>query len=765
MSHAERERGFASYLKHISWNGLGVFLLNNTIVSLMAIHFGASNLELGYINAAFHVTGIVSLAVPRLFRGRRIVRVFGWAWMGRGLVALGYGLLFFMSGSVARITIVLIFTGFSAVRAVGVSVAHAVQRDVMRDREVGGGVVRANIRLSYAQFAAQLLSFGLLSLSFFSGLTGLITISYIGVVMNTVASAYLLRIPGRSVVEGARGDRAFRTALSTLKNRHQLIPMLVHCFGMGLYVLFAFQVVFVRRVLGVPDSMAVLFALAGAIAAILANMGLKPFADSIGEKPLLIIVNAGLVVSAAIWALIPPGLSLYVYYALGFFAYFFLRSLLTLKSAALVKAIPEGNRIAYTATVNVALGIVALLVGLAGGGLADFSSRIPHAVVHQYSLTFLFTALLAGVVTVLSFNLPRGRNLSLRETADIVFSMRNLRAFLDANQLDLAADPAHRESLLLSLERSATPIATKRLRDRLRGPSVAEKERVLRILFRTPRGELLEDIVREALDPAGYVRRDALFALGAYRNSRAESVLRGVVRECVGVDGVGVGGECVGVECVGGEEPRAGNVEDAAVALKSLARHGCDDLLPVIRVLLERSPGQLSPRAELDLALAEALLDPRGAQLETLFERAFARESAGFAVTRLVVALDRVSTGAGVQEYLRTEANTPGRGFTDLLEDAAEFELILGNREYLTELVRREDYTVFGTWIRDVLSLHAAPPLTEWKRLLARSVARVEPPAGLERIGCLCGLYVLHMILDPASGTVEECRRQDQRHR
>lgn len=731
LSAAERERGFAAFLRHITWNGLGVFLLNNTVVSLMAIHFGASNLELGYINAAFHVTGIVSLLVPRLFRGRRIASVFAWAWMTRGFVALLYGVLLLLSGPVARLTIILIFTGFCLARAVGVAVAHAVQRDVMRDRDLGGSMVRVNLRLGYAQFGTQLLSFGLLSLALFEGLPGLITIAYIGVVMNTVSSLYLLKIPGRAIVEETQGERTTSAVLRIFRHRNELVPILVHCLGMGLYVLFAFQVVFLRRVLGVPDSMAILFTLAGAVAGILANFGLKPFADSLGEKPLLVIVNAALAACALGWALVPATLPTPLYYALGFCTFFFLRSLLTLKATALVKAIPERNRVVYTATANVTLGVVALIVGVVGGVLADLVFHISWTTGHQYTLTFLFAAIVAVVAAVLSTRLPRGRSLTLREAADIVFSVRNLRAFLDANQLDFTVDPAVRESILLSLERSTTTLATRRLRERLRGPSVAERERVLRILFRTPRPALLEDILSEAGDPAGYTRRDAIFALGAYHHEGAEAALRSIV--------------------VSGEP-----VEETAIALKSLARHGCADILPLVRRYLAGEPESLPPRSELDLAVAESILDPRGEQLEHLFHDAFARHSSRFAVTRLVIALDRIGLRPSVQEYLRAEVRSPGRGFSELFEDASEFEVILRQREFLDELVRREDFLPFWEWIHDALSGFssaagggtAGGTIPEWAGRLARSVrAVVAPPVAAMRPGTLCALYVLYHTL------------------
>lgn len=728
LSAAEREAGLASFMRHITWNGLGVFLLNNTVVSLMAIHFAATNLELGYINAAFHVTGLVSLLVPRLFRGRRIVTLFGWAWIIRGFVAVGYGLLLFLSGPRARLAILILFTAFSVSRAVGVSVAHAVQREVMRDREMGSTIVNLNQRLGYSQLAAQLLGFLLLSVGFFSGIHGLVVIAYLGVIMNTVASIHILRIPGRSVVEAGRGEDPFGAFLSAMRHRNRGIPMVVHCLGMGVNVLLAFQVVFMRRVLLVPNSMAVLFTLLGAAGAIVSSMVLRPFADEVGEKPLLIISCGGVVVCSLVWTFIPTTLAMPLYYLLGFCTFFFLRALMTLKGTALIRAIPERNAVGYTSAGNMLLGAVALVMGLAGGALADITpgagagmvagSPAGTGMLHQYSYTFLFTGAMALATMVFSAALPRGRSLSLMETGRIMLSLRNLRAFIDGNQLNLTVDPAQRESILLSLERSPTPIATSRLAQRLRSPSVAEKERVLRILFRSPREELFPEILAEAEDPGSYTRREAIFTLGAYPREESRALLRRILQEA----------------------DYHTTDEQTAVVLKSLARLECRDTLQEIR---RRRDHHLSPREELDLAVAEALLDPPGPQGQQVFQRIYARNSRRYAATLLLITLDALDCNPGLRGYLARETSSPGLGYRDLIEDAAEYRVIQTRRSALMELVDRQDYQ--GVW-HEVAAImeHITEGDTGLENVRRSVGAAGPPPAEVAPVCSLAALYVLY---------------------
>jgi len=324
-----------------------------------------------------------------------------------------------------------------------------------------------------------------------------------------------------------------------------------------------------------------------------------------------------------------------------------------------------------------------------------------------------------------------------------MLSVKNLRAFLDAYQLDFAADPARRDTLLLSLERSYTPVAMSHLRQRLNGPLVPEKERVLRTLFRSPRPELLEDIIREARDPANYTRRDAVFCLGAYDEPVAEEVLR----EIAGLpSGVSVGSS------VPEQRERDPDIEVVAIALKSLARHGVSDILPTIRELLNN---RLPTRATLDLSVAEAILDPEGEQLAELFQRAFRHGSERFATTKLMIAFDRLEFNPSIEFYLRSEVRSPGRGFDDLIEDASEFTVVYAQRAQLARWVSIEEFQSVWHWVKEQLPGSLAH---RWAQNLSASLKTTEPPAALSRLAALSALYTLHRCLESNEVAREEAR-------
>lgn len=667
LSRSERDRGLAAYRRHILWNGLGVYLLNHTVASLLAIHFGASNLQLGYITSAFHIAGLAALLVPRLLAGKNIGRVYFGAWMLRGVICLGYGALFFLEGQVAVVTVMVVFTAFAVTRAVGIAMVHPVQRTIVHDREAGGVVVGINIRLSITQMLSQLLSFLLLSVQAFSGLLGLVGLTYIGATMNTVAASYLRRIPSRETVEYQPGRGVIPTVREALQKRSRAHALWIHWLSMAIVVLFGFHIPYLRRVVGMPDNLVFLYMLFGGVASIAAGVVLKPFADTFGDRPIVILASVSTIVLALVWTILPGELPYQFYYAMGFATFFLYKLLLIIQNSVFVKSIPEHERISYSAMAQFFTAAGALVVGLIGGGLADLPvMRAAPAGLHMFSLTYLLLVVIAGANLAFGLKMRERGSLSLKESTAILLSAKNLKAFLDIYQLESSEDPVKREATLLSLERSDTLVATGELSKRLRSPRVSDRERVLRSLYSYPRPELLGQVLDEAQDADSYTQRVAIFALGAYSDPSIAPVLR---------------------ELVANEEP----VETVAVALKSLARIGSrSELGTVQRFLSGRS---LPVPAELDLVVALSIMDESGGWLANVFTIAARHPTQRYKQAVYGIAARSVEPDTGLYELLYLENQEPGSGFRELLEEARHFAPIDRAREQLSRLYEEGRYT------------------------------------------------------------------------
>ena len=64
LTRQEREEGQKYFYRFSARNGVGFSFLGDTPVYLMAVHFGATNIQLGMISALIHASGIVLLFVP-----------------------------------------------------------------------------------------------------------------------------------------------------------------------------------------------------------------------------------------------------------------------------------------------------------------------------------------------------------------------------------------------------------------------------------------------------------------------------------------------------------------------------------------------------------------------------------------------------------------------------------------------------------------------------------------------------------------------------
>ncbi|NCC66188.1 MAG: MFS transporter, partial [Spirochaetia bacterium] len=95
------------------YNGVAYSLLGDTIVYLLAIHFGAGNIALGYISSAAFIAGIILPFVPQLFKGRNQIKVQSLVWVLRGVVCFGYLGLFFVTGNIAVLLLLLVYTLFN----------------------------------------------------------------------------------------------------------------------------------------------------------------------------------------------------------------------------------------------------------------------------------------------------------------------------------------------------------------------------------------------------------------------------------------------------------------------------------------------------------------------------------------------------------------------------------------------------------------------------------------------------------------------------
>lgn len=717
LSQAEREEGLKSYQKQSFWNGLGINFLNTPIISLLAITFGASNLELGYISSVFHFAGIILIFLPRLLNGARIKTVLFTGWLIRGLICFLYGVLFFLEGQAAVTWILVIYTLFAIARMVGVPMVQPIQRSLVGQREAGSIVVKLNMRLTMAQILSQVASFLLMSINFFSGLTGLVLLTWAGAVNNTISCLYVRKFPSRERVEYRKGRNIFILLAETLKHPVRGKVFIVRMFNMAAGILVTFAVAYLRRSVEMPTNMVFIYTLTGAVSALIATQALKPFVDTIGSRPLMVIASLFLAASAVGWSVLPTDLPWVIYYLVGFLIAFFLRFRLLLMSRLIIKTLPSKDRISYTAMLSFVSALVGVSVGLGGGALADFSEAASLSLPHIYTLTFLLSALFSLLGAITSLKVQDPGSLSIKETAAALLSVKTLRAYLDIYHLDVTDDRRKRESRILSLEQSDTQVATDGIRDQLKSPLPWDQERILRSLSSYPRQELLDEIIREAKDPFSYNRREAVFALGSYPGKKTEKAL---------------------LACSDDTNP-----EIAAAALRSLGRIGyATDLNRIYRII--EDPGVIG-RAEIDALRALMLMDKNDEYIRRIFSLAAPEKGRRFQQLVFILCARNYGLTPPLSDYFMQENQKKGTGFHALTREAREVPDFFSHQGDLREMYDRADYQNIWQWCTAELIKQPA----RGNHIKLRLAVTDSPPKEYTWANTMALVYFTYQLLKP----------------
>ena len=668
LSRREKQKGRRSYLLYTFVNGLGYSFLAETIIYLLAMNYGAGNMQLGYISSAVYLTGLVVFFVPLLFRDMKIIKLFFIAWLLRGAVSLAYGFAPLIGGEGAVWLIIGIYTLYCLLRNTAYPMNHILQGYITKPSERGRFSSQVITILYASMTLSRLFSFSTLTWFGSRELEGIFSLLILGIILNTAASLSITRIPVKQTIQGKSFREAFSSFRTYLTDPQHRTLILLYCSGMSLLVLFGFTVPFLRRILGVPSNLIFIFTTLNFAGVILSSRFIRPYLDRFGSKPLLIICNLVILFLSLFWVIAPAGLPLTAFFSLGVFSMAFLGLNRLLLDRLIINSIPGDDRIGFTGALAVVFSFYSLFIGMAGGYLADLSSLFRTEVLHEYSLTFLLMALASLANVILAVLLKEKGSLSAAQFLDLFIHPDKLKTIQRLEKLKNSNSSTQTEMILIELEADPTHLATKEIQTRMKQPGLRDKEMILRSLFSNPRPELEEDLISEALDPYSWWRQSAIFALGAYGSSRTKSTLRRIFRDS--------------------------NPYIKSVAAKSMARIGDFSCLDQIHELLDR--GNLEVRSSLNFIIALSMMEHDGAYWTRIFRLLKEIPSYRFQQSLLVIGSTRAGFKPSIEDYF-FELNLGVReGFQSLFEDLVDFGISDAEYKELEQLCREEDY--YGIW-------------------------------------------------------------------
>lgn len=676
LTQNERAQGARMLVWHSFYNGLGFGFLAETVIYLLALQFNPTNTQLGYISSAVHIAGLALFILPQLTHGINLRKVYFAAWISRGSVALTYFLTLFTTGQTAVYIILIGYTLFCVSRIVGVAMAEPVQQMLATSTTRGMLVSRFFLSFQIARLASQLVSFGLTSAELLNEHQRLLILIAMGIISNTIAAFYLRGIPYREKSRYRRGSNLLAIFLRTLKEREQILVVLVRCMTLSAAVLIGFMIPFLRVVAGLEQNMVFLFSLVGTLGMIASGFLLRPFVDTVGSKPLLTAAFIGQSVTLFVWMLLGEMSTIAFILLLGFGTTFLQAAVMQLVGRLVINTIPSRDKIGFTSMLNFITAIFAFGTGMLGGTLIDIGESLSWSWGSSYTLTFAAGVLLNLLALALVLYVKDSGSLRIKEAANILFSMRNLRTFLDIYNFHLTDNPVKRQAILTSINYSPAPQAEPELRTILNNPIAPDKEQVLTSLYTNPRPRLLDLIIREALNHQSPQQRHAIFALGAYPQDESRDALIRLYR--------------------------CKDALVAANAAKSLARIGSPQDPEELRTLLVQP--DLPTRATLNIMVALSAAEKEEIYLSGLFSLAGQDREQHHRQSVLALAAALEGFVPGLDRIYAWENSVAEDGLKVILEEAQSFVPFHDDAREIRDYLRRGEYSRTAAWCEGVLN-------------------------------------------------------------
>lgn len=669
LSAWERDKGQKLYFRHASFNGLNFPLMGDAVVYLLALAFDANNVQLGYLSSTLHIAGLVLPFVPFLFKGINIRKIFFVSWIFRGLVCLAYfSLIFVKSDSTGVYIILTAYTLFAVCRTLGMSAGEPIQKMINTPQSLGVFIVKLFSRFNITRLFAQILSFIVLSVRQLAGLTGLLILEGSGIFFNMMAALPLRKIPCRETMATGKGFSTYREIFASL-NKSRMQGIFLRWLSLLQIIVLGFVIAFLRRSVGLPANMIFMYSIIASSAVVFAMWLIKPFVERISSKSLLVLSSGASLVCFCLWALMPADISFWVIIPLTIFTHGAANLVFLFSSRVLLRTTPDDNRMEYFALVNFSSAVISLAGGIAAGVLADYSLRIEIAFMNDFSLTFLLGAAVAVLAGIVGFGINEVERLSVKETVQMLFSLRDLKAHFTVHQYSQEEDPDKRWILLRNISSSGTRIVTGEIKHILDNPFSSEKAEILKALFRHPRPELLDYILCEAQDRSSYTREEAVFALGAYPGKKTEQTLIPIL-----------------------DDP---DLRIRSSAAKSLGRIGCERPGLAARILSDMEKESAFIPALLNYGIALYHLDNEGKFLTRMFHFPL-RDRGAQSFYSLISALLKLTPP--LAELFQAENGKAGEGMQVFLENARELEPFLADQKKLLKFLKQDRFHEIGAW-------------------------------------------------------------------
>lgn len=418
------DQNFRIFANHQSVSALGYTFLTETVIYLMALHFGANNIQLGFISGTLYLAGIGLFLLPRFIEGHRLRRVYLLFWTLRGIICLTYLALPFLSGQTAVWLILITYTLFCLFRVFGMAAQQPLVKTLLKPETEGKQLSLLNLRFNLSSLISRGLSFALLSIPLLAGLPGYLLLIAIGILLNTGSAAVAASIKNEERIIFGESRSLLKHLSNGLKNEAARPALLMQWLFVAGSVFSAFVFPWLKQIALLSPGMIFLYSLAAGAGAIVGNFFLGTLIDRTGTRPLAFLVTVPGALLYLVWSFLPAELPAPILLLPGLLSGFLMSTGYNVTNRQIYGVLPEADRVGFSAMNAFVSAMTALGAGLAGGFLADLGKTFTLPAAHSYSWPLLAVTLSLSGAAVIALVSPAGKSLSIRNTARLMFNLR-----------------------------------------------------------------------------------------------------------------------------------------------------------------------------------------------------------------------------------------------------------------------------------------------------------------------------------------------------
>lgn len=519
LSEKERHIGRHHFALYEIWNGVSIGLLGDTLVYVLAVFFNANAFELGYISSALYITALVVPFLVPLLIGKNINRILTVSWYLRGFVCFGHLLLLFTSGHIAVVVLLVVYSLYAALRAVGMTMYDAVSKSITTIRNRGAFYAKANICYNFSTLITKLFAVVVMRFSPLSSLYTIVILQMIGIVGNTIASFEVSRVPCRIDFDYSKDNSLKEGIRIIFKDKEICKRVFIRFLQVTIIVMMGMNVPFMSTKLMLSDSSVVLFTVEAMLAYVLSGVVVQSLSDKMGSKPLLISSSFLFILASLCWTFFPLSFGALAFFVVGFFTSFSMQLVYLLSTKMTADVIPEKGAGSFTVVVNVGMAVFSLIGALLSGFMVNLGNNtalgsIPY-VINDYSICFFTCSVLSvGVLFISLFMKEKGA-----QDTKTLFSREGLQAVSTISRLENSVDPLRRRRLVMDLSENTALIAKDEIRAKLHSPYSRDARDIIKTLTLKRDDYFVKDLVELAKNDDSYVQTDAILALSCYIDS------------------------------------------------------------------------------------------------------------------------------------------------------------------------------------------------------------------------------------------------------